>query len=156
MTGKTHLMGGIAASVVTVQFTGYDPGFFIAAGTIGSLIPDICHSGSKIGRKLPMISKMVNKLFGHRTFTHSLLFLVLIGYVLTFFTNNQSIITGFLLGMASHLLLDAMTKNGIKLLYPADLTFRFPVTMKTGGSMEKVILLLLTVVTIYYGKDLIL
>ncbi|MFC4402239.1 metal-dependent hydrolase [Gracilibacillus xinjiangensis] len=156
MTGKTHVMGGIAATVVTVHFTSYEPGLIIAAGAVGSIIPDICHSGSKIGRKFPVISKMVNRLFGHRTFTHSLLFLVLVGYVLTLFTNDQSIIIGILIGMASHLLLDAVTKNGIKLLYPANLTFRFPFTMKTGGSLEKVVLLLLTIVTIYYGKDLIL
>ncbi|SER33304.1 inner membrane protein [Gracilibacillus ureilyticus] len=156
MTGKTHLMGGIASTVVAAQFTNYDPALFITAGAIGSLIPDICHGGSKIGRKLPMLSKIINKLFGHRTFTHSMLFLVLIGYVLTLITSNESVIFGVILGMVSHLLLDASTKNGIKLLYPSALTFRFPVTAKTGGSAEKVVLILLTLVTIYFGKDLIL
>ncbi|UOQ84102.1 metal-dependent hydrolase [Gracilibacillus salinarum] len=155
MTGKTHLMGGIATATVVATYTEYDPVLFIAAGAIGGLIPDICHGGSKIGRRFPLLSKIINSIFGHRTFTHSLLFIVVMRFVLTMFITNQSIIMGVLAGMVSHFVLDAMTKNGIKLFYPVNITVRFPVTTRTGGAVEHVVLLVLTIVTIYYGKDII-
>ncbi|UOQ49303.1 metal-dependent hydrolase [Gracilibacillus caseinilyticus] len=155
MTGKTHLMGGIATATVLATYTEYDPGLFIAAGAIGGLIPDICHGGSKIGRRFPLLSKIINSIFGHRTFTHSLLFLVVMHFILTMFITNQSIIMGGMAGMVSHFVLDAMTKNGIKLFYPVNITVRFPVTTRTGGTVEHVVLLVLTIVTIYYGKDII-
>lgn len=42
--------------------------------TMASLLPDICHMRSKIGRRLKLISFIIRLLFGHRTFTHSLIF----------------------------------------------------------------------------------
>ncbi|SHN30114.1 metal-dependent hydrolase [Gracilibacillus kekensis] len=156
MTGKTHIMGGIASTVAISHFYTYEPAMFIIAGAIGGIIPDICHGGSKIGRRIPLISRVVNTIFGHRTFTHSLLFLVLMYVVLSLFISNQSFITGLLVGMISHLVLDAATKNGIKLLYPVQITIRFPLTFKTGGQMETIILLALTLVTIYYGRLIVL
>jgi len=77
MTGNTHIIGGLAASLALAQFTNYDPVLLVGAGVIGALIPDICHGGSKMGRTFPMLSKVINGIFGHRSFTHSLLFLVL-------------------------------------------------------------------------------
>ncbi|MGP4040103.1 metal-dependent hydrolase [Gracilibacillus sp. D59] len=155
MTGKTHIMGGIAATTALTTSTGYDPAWFIFAGAIGGIIPDICHGGSKIGRKFPLLSKLINTLFGHRTFTHSLLFLLLIGFLLSMMTSNASLIAGIIVGIISHLLLDAATKQGIKLLYPVNITVRFPFTTKTGGTVENIVLLGLTLVTIYYGKDIV-
>ncbi|GAE95475.1 hypothetical protein JCM21714_4721 [Gracilibacillus boraciitolerans JCM 21714] len=156
MTGKTHLIGGIAATTVITSFTNYDPIIFIAAGAVGGLIPDICHGGSKIGRKFPLLSNIINKIFGHRTFTHSLLFLIVMGGILSMITSNSTLIAGLIIGMSSHLLLDAATKRGIKLLYPVNLTVRFPVTIKTGGTIESIVLLLLALITIYYGKDIVI
>lgn len=156
MTGKTHIMGGIAVTTAYAYYSNYDPTTLIISGAIGAIIPDICHGGSKIGRRFPVLSKIINAIFGHRTITHSLLFLVLIGYVISLVSENQSIVIGVLLGMASHLVLDACTKNGIKLLYPASVTVRLPITTRTGGVIENIVLIALTVVTIYYGKEFIL
>ncbi|WP_163538756.1 metal-dependent hydrolase [Gracilibacillus sp. YIM 98692] len=155
MTGKTHIMGGIASTVVATHVTNYDPVMCITAGAIGGLIPDICHGGSKIGRKFPLLSKVVNALFGHRTFTHSLLFLLLTKVLLSMFISNQSIIMGVLIGMCSHFILDAVTKRGIQLFYPIKLTVRLPITAKTGGTIEYMVLLGLIFISLYYGKDFI-
>ncbi|MEN0648554.1 metal-dependent hydrolase [Caldifermentibacillus hisashii] len=35
------------------------------------MVPDIDHTGSKIGRAVPIIDEMISSVFGHRTFTHS-------------------------------------------------------------------------------------
>ncbi|MFD1413671.1 metal-dependent hydrolase [Oceanobacillus jeddahense] len=156
MTGKTHIMAGITATTAIVAITdAYQPEWFIAAGAVGGLLPDICHSGSKIGRRFPAISKVVNTIFGHRTFTHSLLFLVLVAFVLSKFVSNPSITMGILVGMVTHFILDAFTKQGIKLLYPAKVTIRFPFAATTGGKAEGIVLLALTVVTLYYANNIL-
>ena len=153
MTGKTHIIGGIAASLAYAQFTNHDPLIMVGAGIIGALLPDICHGGSKIGRKLPLLSKLINMIFGHRTFTHSLLFLVIIAWLLNSFIPNEAVIAGFLAGMVSHYVLDMATKNGIKLFFPITLTVRFPLTTRTGSKVENVVFSILTLVSFYYGYE---
>ena len=123
----------------------------MGAGVVGALLPDICHGGSLIGRKMPLVSKIVNTLFGHRSFTHSILFLVIIAYLLNAFVPIEAVRVGFLVGMVSHFILDMATRNGIKLLFPINITVRFPLTVKTGGSAETVILGVLTLISFYYG-----
>lgn len=151
MRGNTHIVGGIAASLAFAHFYQYDPIITLGAGVIGSLLPDICHGGSKIGRKLPLLSKIVNKLFGHRSFTHSLLFLMIVSFLLNRYSPNESLSIGIIVGMASHYVLDMMTKNGIQLLYPIRFTVRFPLTTKTGGTVETVVFALLTLISFYMG-----
>ena len=102
MTGNTHIIGGIAASLALAQVTNYDPVLLVGAGVVGALVPDICQSGSKIGRTFPVVSKIINSLFGHRSFTHSLLFLFLIAALLNSFVTNESVTAGILVGMVSH------------------------------------------------------
>src|SRR5699024_2886778 len=154
MTGKRQIVGGVASALVVARASSYDPTTLIISGAVGGLLPDICHSGSKIGRKLPVVSRIVNIIFGHRTFTHSLLFLLIIWILSDTFLTNESITYGLLTGMVSHFILDAATKNGIKLLYPASFTVRFPITTRTGGAIEHIVLALLTLVTLYYAKDI--
>ncbi|MEK3978500.1 metal-dependent hydrolase [Psychrobacillus sp. FSL K6-2836] len=151
MTGNTHIIGGLAASLAFAQVTDFEPILLVGAGVVGALIPDICHGGSTIGRKFKVLSKVINALFGHRSFTHSLLFLVLIAILLTSFVDNESIVMGILVGMASHYILDMATKNGIKLLYPLKITVRFPITTRTGGTVEYLVFAVLSLLTVYFG-----
>lgn len=156
MTGKTHITGGIAASLAFAQIANYDPVVLLISGVAGAILPDICHGGSKIGRTFPLLSKVVNKLFGHRTFTHSLLFLVLIAILFNSFTANEAITAGLLVGMASHYVLDMATKNGIKLFFPLKVTVRFPITTTTGGTVEYFVFAALSVLVVYFGYDIFL
>ncbi|AOV08143.1 metal-dependent hydrolase [Sporosarcina ureilytica] len=151
MTGKTHILGGIAASLAYAHIANEDPMIMVGAGIVGALLPDICHSGSKLGRKLPLLSKIINTLFGHRTFTHSLLFLVLIASLMNAFFPNDVVKTGILVGMVSHYILDMATRNGIKLFFPLNLTVRFPVTTRTGSKVEGIVFSILTLISFYYG-----
>ncbi|CEG21746.1 Inner membrane protein YdjM [Planococcus massiliensis] len=156
MTGKTHITGGIAASLAFAQITNYDPVVLLISGVAGAILPDICHGGSKIGRTFPVLSKVVNKLFGHRTFTHSLLFLVLMAVLLNAFGVEEAVTAGLLVGMASHYVLDMATKNGIKLFFPLKMTVRFPVTTTTGGTVEYLVFAALSVLVVYFGYDIFL
>lgn len=151
MTGKTHILGGIAASLAYAQMVNHDPIIMVGAGIVGALLPDICHSGSKIGRKLPVLSKAINALFGHRTFTHSLLFLVIVAWLLNSFIPNEAVKAGFLAGMVSHYVLDMATRNGIKLFFPLSMTVRFPLTTKTGSKVESAVFSVLALISFYFG-----
>ena len=153
MTGNTHIVGGIAASLAYAQYANHDPILMLGAGVIGALLPDICHSGSNIGRKLPLLAKLINKVFGHRTFTHSLLFLVLVGVLLNAFIPSEAVKAGVLVGMASHFVLDMATKKGIKLLFPIRMTVRFPVTTKTGSKVEGIVFGILVLLSFYFGYE---
>lgn len=121
-----------------------------ASGVLGALIPDICHTKSKIGRKLPILSTLVSSIFGHRTFTHSLLFLLLTAFAAHLYFANQSILVGLMAGMASHLLLDAGTTNGIKLFFPSSIRIRLPLYIKTGGKAEQGVMAALTILSCYF------
>lgn len=138
MEGKTHIIGGAAFGLAFAAYTGHDPILATGAGALGGIIPDICHTGSKIGKKLPALSFIVSKVFGHRTFTHSLGFLVLTAWLMSTLPIHSSIQWGIIVGMFSHMLLDACTKNGIKFLYPLPINFRSPLAIRTGGPWEKV------------------
>ncbi|AYC54101.1 MULTISPECIES: metal-dependent hydrolase [Bacillus] len=155
MTGKTHMAGGLVAGITLSYMTNLDPATLTAAGVVGGLLPDICHSGSKIGRKFPVLSRTVNLMFGHRTFTHSLLFLLIMAVVLIKFVSNEAITVGILAGMVSHFILDAATKNGIKLFYPFKMTVRFPVTTTTGGMVEYIVLTFLVLFIVCFGQSVI-
>ena len=151
MTGKTHIIGGLAASLAFAQVTNYEPVLLVGAGVIGAMIPDICHGGSKVGRAFPVVSRVINVLFGHRSFTHSLLFLVLMAILMNSFVTIESVTAGILVGMASHLVLDMATRNGIKLLFPLKIRVRFPLTTRTGGTVEYMVLAALSLLSVYFG-----
>jgi inner membrane protein len=153
MTGKTHIIGGMAAGLAISQFTNYDPVLLVGAGVLGGLIPDICHGGSKIGRTFPLVSKLINILFGHRSFTHSLLFLFIVATLLHTFVVNEAVIVGILAGMISHYILDMSTKQGIKLFFPFSIRIRFPITTRTGGKVEDLVLAALSLISVFFGYE---
>ncbi len=155
MQGNTHIVGGITAALAFAHYSNDNPLILVGAGAIGALLPDICHRGSKIGRKFPIISKLVNTFFGHRSFTHSLLFLLLMMVILHTFIPYKAISVGIIIGMASHILLDMCTKKGVKLFFPASIAVRFPLTTKTGSKVENVVLMLLVICSIYFSYQLI-
>lgn len=152
MLMKTHVMGGVAAGLGMAVLTPQDPILVTAAAAGGALIPDICHTGSTIGKKLPLLSKVISLIFGHRTFTHSLAFLCLAAWtVYGWLPIHESIADGIIAGMASHLLLDALTKNGIKLFWPLPAKIRAPITVRTGGAAEQIYFLAFTALALYWG-----
>lgn len=155
MQGNTHIVGGITASLAFAQFSNDNPLILVGAGVIGALLPDICHRGSKIGRTFPIIAKLVNTVFGHRSFTHSLLFLLLVMLILNTLIPYRAISIGVIVGMASHIVLDMCTKKGVKLFFPASVSIRFPLTTKTGSKVEGIVLMLLSMLSIYLSYELI-
>lgn len=131
MKGKNHLIAGICtagclvASTIIEHEVGVIPIAGMAVATcVGSLFPDIDSRTSKLGKKMKFTSWLCSKVFGHRGFLHSPLFIGLTYLVfwLVFNANNimeyNYIWGGFIAGMLMHLMCDITTKGGIPLLYP--------------------------------------
>lgn len=151
LTGNTHIIGGITASLAYAQFVGESPLVMVGAGIVGALLPDICHTGSRIGKRLPVVSKIISTVFGHRTFTHSLLFLMIVSILMNTFITSATVKAGVIVGMVSHYLLDMATKNGIQLFFPVRFTVRFPVTTRTGSKVEAIVFSALALMSFYFG-----
>ncbi|MED1204563.1 metal-dependent hydrolase [Heyndrickxia acidicola] len=152
MQGKTHVLGGAAAGLLYLSVnSANDPLLFVSSCAVGALIPDIDHTGSTLGRKIPLLDNVISGLFGHRTFTHSLLFLFLAFLLFKFTHWNIDFEFGILIGMFSHMVLDALTKEGIQFLWPLKIRIRIPLGIRTGGPLEKVFMLALVLYIAYCG-----
>lgn len=122
---------------------------------LGSILPDIDHPYSPIGRTLSLISKPLNYFLGHRGFIHTIWMVGIfagVGYL--FYTlQPDSLFNWFFIGLCLgyflHLLEDKMSLSGLYLLYP--LTGRNPkkrrgrskrFKYRVGGPMEEFIYVL--------------
>ncbi|MBT9252174.1 MAG: metal-dependent hydrolase [Brockia lithotrophica] len=77
MMGTTHALVGFAAGFFLTQ----DPIVGAAAAGFAALLPDIDHPDSILGSRVRVASHIFQKVFGHRSFTHSLLALFLVSFL---------------------------------------------------------------------------
>lgn len=82
-----------------------------------STIPDLDSPNSYVGRWFPWLSEPIAYSFGHRTLTHSLPFLVVVG--LFAWPLSSGYWLALVGGVGSHLLVDMMTLSGVALFYPS-------------------------------------
>ncbi|WP_210133148.1 metal-dependent hydrolase [Staphylococcus sp. GDH8C106P] len=139
MTGKTHASCGFLVGALAIEY--YETDLFISVtvvtlAIISSLLPDICHAQSRIGRRFKFISIIIRLLFGHRTFTHSILFVSIIAALLYMIQTPNNYLITIICGLLSHVILDMLTPRGVKLLYPIPISIKFPVQFKTGGLVD--------------------
>lgn len=81
-----------------------------------SILPDIDHTHSILGRLLRPISSYLVRHFGHRTITHSLVFYIPIGLIFAHFNKELGLV--IFIALFVHSILDASTLNGVALFYP--------------------------------------
>ena len=120
----------------------------IILATLASLLPDICHTQSKIGRRFKVIS-FVRLIFGHRTFTHSILFIAIIAFLLQIIQTPNYYMAAIIIGLVSHVILDMITPKGVKLFYPLPFNVKTPIQFKTGGLVDLSLATALMVGTVY-------
>lgn len=109
---STGLMGAVMNMPVAIL--GY------GSSILGSLLPDIDTTTSRLGKVFLPLSTYLERRFGHRTLTHSLLgwsIFSLVGLPLLILRPKQ-IYFCFVLGVFSHIILDAVNKSGVPLFYP--------------------------------------
>jgi len=125
MTAPNHLTGGIVFTGLFCSFFSvniFANPLFISITLVGSLLPDVDHTKSIIGKAFYPISKWLSVNYGHRTITHSIFFLISICILSLFlernFSDNYSISIILFFSVFSHLLFDMVTLQGIPLFYP--------------------------------------
>lgn len=160
MTARTHDLAAITALGVVIlvvplhAVTLSTALVAVLANQIGGIAPDIDQPTAPFWRNLPtgsFIGRIIDKLLGgHRFISHSLLGMVLFGFVTYMFlhflqpvmphVDAQLVWYAFLIGMASHLLMDSLTKEGVPWLLPVPVKFGLPpvraLRITTGKLME--------------------
>lgn len=160
MTGRTHDLAAFTALNGVFVFTPLYPITLatvvvaIGANFIGGLAPDLDKSTSTLWKKVrggnligPLIAPILG---GHRLISHSLIGLIIAGIGMNWILGLVSNVLlvdmfvvwcGFMIGLLSHLITDAMTKEGIPLFFPFPFDFGIPPVkafrIKTGKMVEK-------------------
>lgn len=119
----THTIGASAGAIGIVYLCKkfdipVDALHFIGGAVVGGLLPDIDHPKSYLGNIIEPLSAIIMATCGHRTITHSLLFMAIVGGLASFY--NISFGIGIAIGILSHIALDMITPgtNGVAFLYP--------------------------------------
>lgn len=110
----THMLSGIVAGYIA---TGGDWKGGVVGGVAG-LIPDLDEHRSRFGKLIFPLSFFINKTVGHRTLTHSLLFVVGIGLILMPFFNSW-VWLATIAGILAHIAGDMLTGR-VAFFYPSN------------------------------------
>ena len=147
MMTLTHLaISGLMTSLIVGTA---DP-MIVSVGAIAGLLPDVDISKSPAGRILFFLSSFLEKRFPHRSCTHSILASIAVAAVV-YGLAYGAVISWRLahaieIGYTAGYLVDAITKSGIQLFFPATLRCVVPgnrnLRLSTGSNWEYTILVL--------------
>lgn len=139
MLFHTHLLIGILFFLALGDmFSGGSKVVFFIIVMLGSILPDIDSKESKISQAAGPFS-FFGRIFKHRGMLHSLLFGLILFFIMSYFWNDYYA-TALFIGFFAHLTGDMITPQGIKLFYPF-LKFRIRGPIRTGGIGEWIIVL---------------
>ena len=141
MLFKTHLMFGIFAIILMISFVN-DKIIFVIIALIATIIPDIDHSDSKLGRKL--IFRPFQFFIRHRGMVHSFTIAIFISILIAIFFPIVSL--GFFLGYSVHLLCDSFTREGIEPFWPFD--YKTHGYLRTGEKYEEILFVFMIAVNL--------
>ena len=128
---------------------------------IFSLLPDIDHPESLMGKIFSRPSRYLLKKFGHRTVTHAVYFPVGIALLFSPALLHPALTPfylGIILSYTSHIFIDLFNKSGVKLFYPLSqkeyvalrtLSYRIPV----ASIREYVVLVLILIASITFTGE---
>lgn len=125
MSGTNHVTGGIVFTGIFASFWNINifatPELLAATGFF-SILPDVDHLKSPIGKVFYPLAKFLDRRYGHRTITHSLIVYIpgifIIMFIEKTFGSTFSYTLVFAFAYFSHLLFDMLTKQGVPLFYP--------------------------------------
>lgn len=125
MSGYNHIVGGTVFTGIFLSM--YDVNIFsqpiyLFFTAFFAVLPDIDHTKAPIGKMFYPLARYLDRKYGHRTITHSLLCYLILFFFIGLIEKTMStatIITSiFLWSFGSHLIFDMVTKQGVPLLYP--------------------------------------
>ena len=122
MTSSTHIIISTIAMCTVNAVAGESSHLApIAVAAVASLLPDIDHPRSRIGRLCPPVSSFLYRKVGHRTLTHSIfgwLITAVIFLPLKYIDGGGSLYKAAIIGYVSHAIIDLVNKDGVCLTYP--------------------------------------
>jgi inner membrane protein len=142
MMARSHVVVGLAAWFATAPLLHVhvlDPANLCLA-VAGSLLPDIDHPRSWVGRRTRPISTAIAATLGHRGVTHSAIAIVGLAWLLSHAGYRWSGIAALSVGWLSHLAADMLTPQGLRLLWPMRGTWGLQLC-RTGSPAESFIVL---------------
>lgn len=107
MMWRTHIAAGALAGAAVAAFVPAMATTVILAALAGSILPDLDHPKSKLGRLIRPISDIIYLVFGHRGGTHSVIFTLLFMGIISLISVPIGIAFGA--GILSHLAADAVS-----------------------------------------------
>ena len=146
MTARTHDVAAITALGLAIlvqplhSLTLSTLLIALLANQLGGIAPDIDQPTAPLWRNLP-VGHVFGKVFdtligGHRFLSHSLLGLVLFGFLADLLlhflqpimphVDIQLVWWAFMIGVVSHLIMDTLTKEGVPWLLPLPFKFGIP------------------------------
>ncbi|MDD5650560.1 MAG: metal-dependent hydrolase [Candidatus Nanoarchaeia archaeon] len=147
----THLAFALLSSLIALKFLSVSNVYlFILIVCFVALVPDIDNRDSKLGKKV----KFISYFFNHRGILHTI-FPPIILYFLFNYLGYNLIALAVLVGYSSHILIDALTLEGINFLHPFS-SFRISGFVKTGKLLEIILFLVLMGINVFFVVKMIL
>jgi len=134
MMAHTHLAFGLLFALLSLSFIHpANKYLLIGIAIFSSLLPDLDHPQSKLGRKL-FVSRIFNIFFGHRGFFHAIWIPIAVWLILSLgfgISYGAAVFVGYF----AHLFSDGLTKAGVNLVHPLK-QLRLQGFIETGGVVE--------------------
>jgi inner membrane protein len=140
MMARSHVVVGLGAWVAVaplLHLSVFDP-VYVGLAVAGSLLPDVDHPKSWVGRRTRPVSSVLASALGHRGVTHSAIAVVGLSLLLWHAGYRRGGISALAVGYLSHLAADMLTPQGLRLAWPLRGTWGFPLC-RTGSPLEPVI-----------------
>ena len=140
MMAGSHVVVGMAAWTLAAPHLGLSPldPAALAMAAAGSLLPDIDHPRSWVGRRAWMISRPLAATIGHRGLTHSIVAVIVCCLLLRWQGLSRAVLAPLMVGYLSHLGADLLTSSGLRLAWPLRQRCAIPLC-RTGSPGEAVI-----------------
>jgi inner membrane protein len=142
MMARSHVVVGLAAWLAAAPLLHVRASNFVYLGLAlaGSLLPDIDHPRSWVGRRTRPVSTAIAAALGHRGITHSAIAVAGLAWLLSYAGYRWTGIAALSVGYLSHLAADMLTPQGLRLLWPMRRTWGLPLC-RTGSPAESFIVL---------------
>ncbi len=143
MMARSHVVLGLAAWIAVAPWL-HSPvdAAHLGLAVVGSLLPDLDHPQSWVGRRTRPLSTIVAATLGHRGVTHSALAVFGLVALLLLIGFRHTGISALAVGYLSHLAADMLTPRGLRLAWPLRKTWALPLC-RTGSAMEPLVVLLI-------------
>jgi inner membrane protein len=140
MMARSHVVVGLATWVAVAPVLHLPPLDPVYLGLVaaGSLLPDIDHPQSWVGRRTRPISTAIASNFSHRGITHSAIAVIGLTMLLLHVGYRRGDVSALVIGYLSHLAADMLTPRGLRLAWPLRQTWGLPLC-RTDSAMEPMI-----------------